>query len=163
MSRNEIPDWSDMPKDASISTLCWQDIYTFAADELERKPTRQEVINLFDTTTERISYVIGESFSEDLMDVIHHTVLDLLKSKRYNPEQMSDVQLTGKKYCHECMEIQVSYWELNHCKKNPKGIDVFAEEHGNNNTCEDGYCNPESITVEQKDITKQYIKEHAVV
>ena len=162
MSRADIPDWCDMPEDTPISTLCWQDVYTYAADELDRAPTKQEVRDLFDSTAERISDVTGESFSEDLMDVIYHTVSDLLKEKPYNPEQMNNEELTSKKYCHECIKVQETYWELNYCEKNPQGIDVFTGNHGNDNTCEDGYCNPESATIESKDITVQYIKEHAV-
>ena len=80
----------------------------------------------------------------------------------YNPEQMSDEQLTGKKYCHECHKIQETYWELNHCEKNPQGIDVFTGNHGNDDTCEDGYCNPGSDVVENENITIQYVKSHAV-
>ncbi len=75
---------------------------------------------------------------------------------------MIDKELTGKKYCHECKETQETYWELNFCDKNPQGMDVFTGHHGNNDTCEDGYCNPESTPVESKDINNAFISNHAV-
>lgn len=162
MSKNEIPKWTDMPADISISTLCWKDVYTYAVDELERVPTQQEVRDLFESTAERISDVIGESFPEDLMNVMYYTILDLLKSKKYDVDKMSDAEIYSKKYCHECNEVQETYWEINYCEKNPKGIDVFTGEHGNDDTCEDGYCNPESDVVEDETITIQYVKNHAV-
>jgi len=162
MSREDIPDWKDMPEDISISTLCWQDICTFAYNELERVPTQQEVKELFETITDRMTDVMGENFSDSLCIITDVAIEEMLKSKPYNQDRLTGDELTSKKYCHECEEIQDTYWELNFCDKNPQGIDVPTIQHGNDDTCEDGYCNPESFTVESKHITKQYVKEHAI-
>ena len=80
----------------------------------------------------------------------------------YNPHSMNPDELASKKYCHQCKEIQETYWELTHCDKNPEGIDVFVGNHGNDDTCEDDYCHPESTQIEKEHITTSYIKEHAV-
>lgn len=162
MSREDIPDWKDMPEDIPISTLCWEDVYTFARDELERAPTQQEVQELFDDMSGKMTDAMGETFSDYLGTIADIAVEEMLKSKPYDQDKLTEGQLESKKFCHECDEIRQTYWELNFCDKNPKGIDVFTKEHGNDDTCEDGYCHPESVTVETEHITKQYVKEHAV-
>lgn len=162
MDRDDVPDWKDMPRDTPIATLCWQDIYIFASDELGRNPTQEEVRELFEETDYTLSKVVGDSFSEDLMDVMSQVVFGMLKEKRYNADTMSDAEFACKKYCHECKLVCETYWEINYCSKNPQGIDIPKTEHGNDNTCEDGYCNPESMMVELENLTTPYIKEHAV-
>jgi len=161
MSREDIPDWKNMPDDIPISRLCWQDIYTFAYDKLERVPTQQEVKELFDAIIYRMTDTMGENFSDSLCIIADVAIAEMLKSKPYDQDRLTGDELTSKKYCHECEEIQETYWELNFCDKNPKGIDIQTN-HGNDDTCEDGYCNPESFIVESKDINDAFVKNHAV-
>ena len=171
MSRDNIPDWEDMPDGVSLtSILSWEDVYIKACEKMGRNPTRDEILDMFDEMASSMRNAVQDDIPAQLDTLISEIVTECLKSKPYNSYSMTDEELTFKKYCHECKEIQETYWELNHCEKNPEGIDVLtkgidiltAEQHGNDGTCEDGYCNPESTEVEKQGITVSYIKDHAV-
>ena len=157
----ETPDWKDMPDGVTLAILSWEDVYIKACEEMRRNPTRKETLEMFDDMAHSMRNAIQDDMPVQLDALISEIVADALKSKPYSQDSMSQDELTSKKYCHECHEIQDTYWELNHCEKNPEGIDLF-ENHGNDETCEDGYCSPESTVVESEYITVQYIKEHAV-
>ena len=163
MPRDTIPDWKDMPEDVTLSTFTWHDLFIKACDGLGRDPTHSEIIELFDTVADRMSDGMGEQFSDTLDSIMGMELESMLEQKRYDVSSLCKAELTSKKYCHECNEVQKTYWELNHCKKNPKGIDLFScDEHGNDGTCEDAHCSPESTPVESKDINPKYLKEHSV-
>ncbi len=157
----QYPDWKDMPDGISLATLSWEDVYVKACKELERNPTREETLDMFDEMADSMRNTVQDDMPAQLEYMITEIVEECLKSKPYNAYVMTSEELTFKKYCHECKEVQETYWELNYCEKNPEGIDIFTE-HGNDETCEDEYCNPESTAVENKDITIPYIKSHAV-
>lgn len=161
MPRNNIPDWEDMPETVSLVSLSWEDVFMGAWDELQRDPTPQEVIAIFDKMSSSMKWAAEDAFSDQLHRTIPEIVVEYLKSKPYNQDGMTTEQLLHKKYCHECEEIQQTYWELNYCEKNPEGIDNFLGDHRNDG-CEDEYCNPKSDPVESDIITTSYIKEHAV-
>ena len=166
----DIPDWKDMPDGVPLGTLLWEDVYIKACEEMGRNPTRDETLDMFEEMANSMSMLTQDDIPAQLDALISEIVIECLKSKPYNSYSMTDEELTFKKYCYECKEIQETYWELNHCEKNPEGIDVLtkgidiltAEQHGNDGTCEDGYCNPESTEVEKQGITVSYIKDHAV-
>lgn len=162
MSRENIPDWKDMPDSISLASLAWEDIFIVAHDELGRTPTKQETVDMFDEISKSMINATQDDLPDQLQTLIPEIVAECLKSKPYDPHSMNNEQLVSKKYCHECQEIHETYWELNHCEKNPERIDVFTEEHGNDDTCEDGYCNPGSTQVGKEDINKSYINNHAV-
>ena len=167
MSKTELPDWAndgDMPKAFPMGNLCWQDLYFLASDELLRSPTKAETKQIFDAAAKRLPDAMGKRLSDDLQTVIEMEVESLLKEKPYDHFGMKGEELTSKKYCHECKEVQKTYWQLNNCEKNPEGLEDFKGYHGGNcdNTCEDEYCNPESLEVDDEDITAEYVKEHRV-
>ncbi len=164
MPRDNIPDWKNMPEDTPLVTLCWQDIYAFACDELDRDPTQQEVLDLFEDTQGRMSDVVGESFSEDMMDVMSYVIPEMLKSKRYDIDTMSDAELRSRKYCHNCEEVHDTYWELATCEKNPEGLSSEPQDHGNDTDgiikCSDAWCNPTLQTIPSEQITKEFVHTH---
>ena len=162
MSRGIIPDWSDMPEGMTLATLSWEDVFIKAQEELQRDPTREETLEMFDDMAHSMKHAVQDDMPSQLDALISEIVTECLKSSPYNQDALTDEQLTWKKYCHECHEIQETYWELNFCDKNPDGIDIDTPYHGNDDMCEDDYCNPDSVPVDDEKITKQYVKEHAV-
>ena len=79
MSREDIPEWDNMPESVPISSLSWEDIYPDAYDKLGREPTESEIREIFDTVARRMSNSIGEYFFETLKDIIDLEILDILK------------------------------------------------------------------------------------
>ena len=84
--------------------------------------------------------------------------------KLYNPHPATVAEITSRKYCHQCKADRDTYWEKSFCKKNPEGIDDITDslKHGNEDTCDEGYCSPDTCVIEKQDITPQYVREHAV-
>lgn len=169
MNQSKIPDWKDMPKSVTLATLSWEDVYLKACQELERTPTRKETVDMFNEMAHSMRNATQDDMPAQLDALIPEIVKESLKSNPYNAYALTAEQITSKKYCHECQEIQGIYWELNHCEKNPQGIDLFADHgngnnnnNGDDNTCEDRYCNPKSTVIEEQYITPQYIARHAV-
>lgn len=159
----KVPRWKDMPDALSLATLSWEDVYIKACKEMQRNPSREETLYMFDEMSSSMKNAVQDDMPAQQLDaLISEIVTECLKSKPYAPHTMSKEELISKKYCHECKEIQETYWELNFCEKNPEGTDVLVEDHGNDNTCKDEYCNPESIPVEKESVSESYIKEHAV-
>ena len=75
-------------------------------------------------------------------------------------------ELLSEKYCVQCKHVVKTYWELESCDKNPKGLLEEPKPHGNEiqgtPTCEDDYCNPKYTKLNEKEITKEYILQHSV-
>ncbi len=57
----EIPEWTEMPKDVSIASLSWRDVYVMSQWHLGRNPTRQEVKDMMPVALNIISDDIAES------------------------------------------------------------------------------------------------------
>ena len=59
-----MSEWTDMPEPKAFQVLDWEDVYDAARDETEkrfgRKPTRQEVIDIFNGIASPVSKVAYE-------------------------------------------------------------------------------------------------------
>ncbi len=151
-----------MPEDISLQTLSWHDVFLRAHDELGRTPTRQEVLGMWDEIRDKMTDAAGDDFSAVLSAVLEDVIPGMMQRKQYSQDAMSKEELTSRKHCHRCQEMQDTYWELSYCNRNPHGLYAENPNHGNDNTCEDGYCSPESGTVERQDIDEEYVKKHTV-
>ena len=168
MSREDIPEWDNMPESVPISSLSWEDIYPYAYDELGREPTESEIREIFDTVEKRMSNSIGEYFSENLETIMGLEIEEMLKKAKYDASKMTDEQLNSKKFCPNCDKVQDTYWEVHKCDKNPEGVyetTEIMEEHGNVANgiveCSDEYCNPTDEVVD-KPVTREYVSSHTV-
>ena len=142
--------------------MYWEDVYKYAHNVLKRDPTQMETIQLFETIQRRMISLMGDVFPEHLEAITDTAVEEMLRARPYNPHSMTREMILTSKYCHECNEVQKSYWELNYCDKNPQGIDPMDWLHGNDDECSDEYCNPDSATVDVSEIDPEYVKGHAV-
>ena len=52
--------------------------------------------------------------------------------------------------CDICGIITKNQWEIWFCNKNPDGI-INPKNHGNNDTCDDDYCQPDTIELDIND------------
>ena len=145
-----------------IGLLTWKDLYFVAGFEMQRNLTKDETKRLFDATRKRLPWALKERFQEDFEGIVGMEVKSMLKEKIYVQESLKGEEITSKKYCHQCEEVQKTYWDLRYCDKNPEGIYENYLDHGNDNTCDDEYCNPESLEVDDEDLTAEYVREHAV-
>lgn len=67
-------------------------------------------------------------------------------------------------WCPQCKNHTETYWDLAVCDKNPDGLTCLDESHGNVIggviTCEDGYCNPDTVPVEPENVNPEYLSTH---
>ena len=92
----EIPNWSNMPDGMSLAILSWEDVYIKACDELERNPTRDEILEIFDDMSKSMRNITQDGMPAQLDALITEIVTECLKSKPYDPHSMTDEELTSK-------------------------------------------------------------------
>ena len=164
MSRDNIPDWEDMPDGVSLATLSWEDVYIKACEWMGRNPTRDEIFDMFDEMASSMRNAVQDDMPAQLDTLISEIVTECLKSKKYHISIMSDEELASKKYCHKCQEVQETYWELSTCDKNLEGLSSEPKDHGNDEDgiimCSDAWCNPTLQTIETQLITKEFVHTH---
>ena len=52
--------------------------------------------------------------------------------------------------CKQCLDNMGTYWELWVCDMNPTGSIPEPRPHGNDDCCEDNYCNPQTFNWDYK-------------
>ena len=158
----KIPQWQGMPKEIVMSSIRWEDVYKQTHEEIGREPTKEEITNILETIKGNRQDDKERIPEMGVVEDIHHAVSVMLRSKSYNQDTMTDSELTANKYCHQCNKMRKTFWELAHCEKNPEGKNTLEIHHGNNEACDDVYCNPERRQVSGKQLTAEYVKTHQV-
>ena len=161
-----VPKWNNMPKDVSIASMSWEDVYMGVYKKLRRKPTKSEIREIFDAMADRMSDSIWKETSSEFEAIVGKKVEDVLKVAEYDTSKMTTKQLNSKKFCICCEDKQKTYWEIYKCDKNPEGHlqtpEVWNKAH-NGDGCSDSYCNPTLETIGcKKTITVEYVNSHQV-